>query len=284
MEGNMRVGINLLLWTATPNFAQHEAILEKIKDIGFDAFETSVGGMDATEVSKFAKKADQLGLSRTALDVYVASDMDVISSEPAMRKKAVDFLKACISKTRDLGAEVFSGPMYQGLCNTTQTGPSKDEMKWALDGLRECAQVAKEKGIRLAAEPINRFEMYLLNSMEQAYAFAKETGFDNFGILADTHHSNIEEYDVVASWSKVLDRIYNIHISENNRGIPGMGHAIPPALFDMLKKGGYKGHLIIEAFNANVPETLPLLRLWRPFVQDTDEIAVKGLAFIRKYA
>jgi len=41
--------------------------------------------------------------------------------------------------------------------------------------------------------------------------------------------------------------------------------------------------VIIEAFNANVPETLPLLRLWRPFVKDTDEIAIKGLEFIRKH-
>jgi D-psicose/D-tagatose/L-ribulose 3-epimerase len=80
-----------------------------------------------------------------------------------------------------------------------------------------------------------------------------------------------------------MDRIHSVHISENNRGVPGSGHAITPEVFDVLKNGGYDGNLIIEAFNANVPGILPLLRLWRPFVSNTDEIAIKGLEFIRKH-
>lgn len=279
----MRVGINLLLWTASPNFSEHGHILDKLKEWGFDAFEISTGGLDAAQIDLFAKKADALGLTPCTLDVYLASEMDIINPDPAMRKKAVDFLKSCTKKTRDLGASVFSGPFFQGLCNTTQTGPSKDEMKYAVEGLRECALFAKEQGIRLAAEPINRFEMYLLNSVEQAYDFCREVGVDSLGILADTHHSNIEEYDTAESWAKVMDRIYSVHISENNRGIPGYGHAIPASVFETLKKGGYDGNLIIEAFNANVPETLPLLRLWRPFVENTDEIAIKGLEYIKKH-
>ena len=279
----MLVGINLLLWTASPNFLEHGVLLDKLKGWGFDAFEIGVGGLSAQEIAKFAKKADEVGLEPCALDVYVAADMDLISPDLAMRNKARQFLKSCIEKTADMGGKVFSGPMFQGLCNTTQTGPTADERKYAVDGLRECALYAKEKGIKLAAEPLNRFEMYLLNSIEQAYEFCQEVGVDSLGILADTHHSNIEEYDTAASWSRVMNRIHSVHISENNRGIPGMGHAIPPAVFEALKKGGYNGNVIIEAFNANVPETLPLLRLWRPFVKDTDEIAIKGLEFIRKH-
>jgi len=278
----MNIGINLLLWTATPNFSEHGYILDNLKEWGFNTFEIGVGGLSLSEIDKFATRADTLGLSRCALDVYVASEMDIISSDVSMRRKAIDFLKSCISKTSDLGGGVFSGPMFQGLCNTTQTGPTADERKYAVEGLRECALFAQEKEIKLAAEPLNRFEMYLLNSVEQAYDFCKEVGVDSFGILADTHHSNIEEYDTAASWARVMDRIYSVHISENNRGIPGYGHAIPHAVFEALKKGGYEGNLIIEAFNANVPAILPLLRLWRPFVENTDEIAIKGLSYIQK--
>jgi len=279
----MKIGINMLLWTATPSFKEHAHILDKLKKWGFDAFEIGVGGLSSADIASFSRRGGELGLEPCALDVYLAADMDMISSDPEMRKKAVNFLKSCISKTRDLGAKVFSGPMFQGLVNTTQSGPSADEWKYAVEGMRACAEFGKEKGVKLAAEPINRFEMYLLNTLDQAYALCKEVGMDNLGILADTHHSNIEEPDVVQSWTRVMDRIYNVHISENNRGIPGSGHAIPPTLFDALKKGGYDGCLTIEAFNANVPETLPLLRLWHPFVKDTDEMAVKGLQFIKRY-
>jgi len=278
----MKVGINLLLWTAAPSFTEHGYILDNLKEWGFDAFEIGVGALSLTEIDKFAKKADAIGLAACALDVYVASEMDIISPDSAMRRKAIDFLKNCISKTCDLGGSVFSGPMFQGLCNTTQSGPTPDERKYAVEGLRECALYARERGVKLAAEPLNRFEMYIVNSVEQAYELCREVDVDSMGILADTHHSNIEEYDTAASWERVMDKIHSVHISENNRGIPGRGHAIPPAVFQTLKKGGYDGNLIIEAFNANVPEILPLLRLWRPFVENTDEIAIKGLEFIRK--
>jgi D-psicose/D-tagatose/L-ribulose 3-epimerase len=279
----MKIGINLLLWTASPTFAKHERLLNDLKEWGFDVFEIGVGGLSAAEINKFSKKAGELGLGITALDVFLASDMDTISPDPAMRKKAKDFIKLCIDKTADIGANTFSGPVYQGLCNSTQTGPSKEEWKWAIDILRECSTYAEGKGIKIAAEPLNRFEAYLVNSVKQAYDFALEVGVDNFGILADTHHSNIEEYDVAESWGKVVDRINSVHISENNRGIPGYGHAIQPSVFEALKKGGYKGNLVIEAFNANVPEIAGMLRLWRPFVDKESIIAQEGLKFIKKH-
>jgi D-psicose/D-tagatose/L-ribulose 3-epimerase len=279
----MKVGINLLLWTANPRFGEHERLLNDLKEWGFDAFEIGVSGLDSEDIRKFSQKADQLGLDITTLDVFLASDADTISSNPEKRKKAKEIIKSCINKTADIGSHIFSGPLYQGLCNTTEIGPTGDEWKWAVDILRECALYAKGKGVRIAAEPLNRFEAYLVNSVRQAYDFALDVGVDNFGILADTHHSNIEEYNVAESWSKVIDRIYHVHISENNRGIPGYGHAIQPEVFEVLKQGGYKGYLVIEAFNANVPEIAGMLRLWRPFVDKEAIIAQKGLEFIRNH-
>jgi D-psicose/D-tagatose/L-ribulose 3-epimerase len=279
----MKIGVNLLLWTASPTFSEHGRLLDDLKEWGFDAFEIGVGGLSASEIGKFSKKADELGLTVAALDVFLAAEYDTISPDAEKRKKTAALIKSCIDKAADIGAKTFSGPLYQGLCNSTQTGPTGDEWKWAVDILRDCARHAKAKGIRIAAEPLNRFEAYLVNSMKQAYDFARDVGEDNFGILADTHHSNIEEYDVAASWAKVVDRIYSVHISENNRGIPGYGHAIQPAVFEALKKGGYDGNLIIEAFNANVPAIAGMLRLWRPFADKESIIAKEGLKFIKKH-
>jgi D-psicose/D-tagatose/L-ribulose 3-epimerase len=284
LEDDMKVGVNLLLWTANPTFSEHGHLLDDLKGWGFDAFEIGVGGLSAADIGKFSKKAVELGLTVSALDVFLASDYDTISPDPDKRKKTAAHIRNCIDKAADIGARTFSGPLYQGLCNSTQTGPSGDEWKWAVDILRDCARFAKGKNIRIAAEPLNRFEAYLVNSMQQAYDFALDVGEDNFGILADSHHSNIEEYDVAASWAKAVDRIFNVHISENNRGIPGYGHAVPPAVFQALKKGGYDGNLIIEAFNANVPEIAGMLRLWRPFADKESIIAQEGLKFIKKYA
>jgi D-psicose/D-tagatose/L-ribulose 3-epimerase len=278
---NMKIGMNLMLYTFNPNFAEHEKYLDRLKDWGYGAFEVCIAGLDATEIKKFANKADSLNMEPQCLDLFPVSEGDLIGKDPAKRRYAIDRIKLGSHKTRDMGARVFSGPFFQGLNNTTDVGPTQEEWKWAVEGLRECAEEAKSCGVLLAAEPLNRFEMHIVNTISQAYKLCEEVGLDNMGILADTHHGNIEELNIVDSYVEHIDRIFNIHVSENNRGIPGSGHGIPTNLFPALKNCGYKGNLIIEAFNANVKEVLPLLRIWTPFANTEDEIAIKGLQFIK---
>ena len=278
----MKIGINVLLWTADLQFDAHEALLEKIRNIGFEVFETSVGNMSARDVERFAKKAAQLGLEPQCTELFYASEADVISADKALRDNAVARIKSSILKARDMGSTLLSGPFFQGLCGSTDVGPTGDEWKWAVECLRECAEAGKKSGIRLAGEPLNRFEMHIVNTISDTAKMCDDIGMDNFGILADTHHSNIEELDMVDSYVRNIKKIFNVHISESNRGIPGSGRGIPPELFAALKDNGYQGNLVIEAFNANVPETLKFLRIWKPLAKTTDEIAVKGFEYIQK--
>ncbi len=277
----MKIGMNLMLYTFDPKFSELEPRMEQLKQWGFDAFEVMIGGLDSSEIQKFGAKAIELDMEPQCLDLFPVTDGDMIGEDPAKRRYAIDRIKLGMHKTRDMGAKVFSGPFFQGLGNTTMIGPTQQEWDWAVEGLRECAEEAQSCGILLAAEPLNRFEMHIVNTISQAYKMCEEIGLPNMGILADTHHANIEELDVVDTYVKHIDRIFDIHISENNRGIPGSGHGIPPQLFKAVKKAGYKGNLIIEAFNPDELEVLPLLRIWTPFAKTKDEIALKGLEYIK---
>ena len=272
-----------MLFTGNPCFAELEETLEQLKEVGFGCFELGVFGLSGKEVAKFAQKAIALDMEPQCTELHSVTEADLIGQNLEFRKKAISRIKESILKTRDMGATILSGPFFQGLCATSQVGPTQDEWNWAVEGLRDCAEFAQECGVRLAGEPLNRFEMHIVNTIADAYKMCEAVGLSNMGILADTHHSNIEELHLVDAYVKHIDRIFNIHISENNRGIPGSGHAIPPELFSALLEGGYDGNFVIEAFNANVPETLPLLRIWRPFAETEMEIAEKGLQFMQKH-
>ena len=94
-----------------------------------------------------------------------------------------------------------------------------------------------------SVEPLNRFECYFLNTMEQAAELVKRVGEPNYGYLFDTFHTNIEENDVPALINKTFGAINHVHITENNRGVPGAGHIRFQPIFDALRRNGYDGWL-----------------------------------------
>ena len=76
----------------------------------------------------------------------------------------------------------------------------------------------------------------------------------------------------------------HIHISENDRGIPGTGHVDWDATFDALKETGYKGWLTIEAFGLALPEIAAATKIWRQLFADELGLARDGLAFMKRSA
>ena len=54
--------------------------------------------------------------------------------------------------------------------------------------------------------------------------------------MYDTFHANIEEQDPVAAYARNATYVDYVHISENDRGVPGRGHVPWAATFKALKK------------------------------------------------
>jgi D-psicose/D-tagatose/L-ribulose 3-epimerase len=138
-------------------------------------------------------------------------------------------------------------------------------------------------GIKPGLEPLNRFEAYLLNTMEQASAYAARVGDGGIGILYDTFHANIEEKYPLAAL-KLLHAsgaLTHVHISENDRGTPGRGHAPLRETIAALRHLGYDGWLTIEAFGRGVPELAAATRVWRDFFADPAEVYREGYQLIR---
>ncbi|MCL1854355.1 MAG: sugar phosphate isomerase/epimerase [Clostridia bacterium] len=276
----MKIGMNLLLWTDEPSFDKHRRLVDNIKAIGFDGVELHVGLISIDECKRFGDYASSIGLETTALSV-LSTEGNPVSPEKRMRDKSIDEFKACVDKTAALGATMLCGPFFQPLAYFSGARPTEDEWKWSIETARAFCAYAGSAGVEVAFEPLNRFELYLCNTLEKGVQYVKELGCENAGLLADTMHANIEELDVVKSVENALQYITHIHISENDRGIPGTGHAAPPELFTALKRGGYNRWLTIEAFNLGTPSLAGPLHLWRTFAPSDDELAKKGYEYIK---
>ena len=131
-----------------------------------------------------------------------------------------------------------------------------------LEALTELAGHAAAEGVWLAVEPINRYEDFMVNRLEQAVDLGEEveraTGSASVRVCADLFHMNIEEDDLAAAIRAAGPRIAHVHVDDTNRLQPGTGHMDFAGVFAALRDVGYDGWLTFECrLRGRAEEALP---------------------------
>ncbi len=274
----MPIGFNLLLWTThlTPDLLP---TLRALKSAGYDGVEVPIFGGDATHYRAVKDMLDGEGLRSTVVAIVQDEARNPLSA--AHESAGVDYLKWLVDCAVALGAEVLGGPFYQPLGTFSGLPLSDDE--WTRLVRTQTAMADHAGGaITLAVEPLNRFECYALNTCERAARLVQAVNRPNYGYLFDTFHANIEERDPVGALTATMPQVSHIHISENDRGTPGRGHApILPAIA-AARAAGYTGWLTVEAFGHALPDIAAATRVWRPLFGDTTEVFTEAIALIRR--
>lgn len=275
----MKLGFDLLLWT-THVTEEHWPILDRLRATGYDGAEIPMFEGSVAHYEKLGRRLADAGLAGTGIGVM--SGGSAISPDKAQRDGALDHLRWLVDCTAAIGGDVAAGPFHQPLGEFSGRGPTSDEVKWCADVHKEAAQYAARSGITLAVEPLNRFECYFLNTMEQAAALAALVDEPNYGYLFDTFHTNIEENDVPALIRSTFRWIRHVHITENNRGVPGAGHIPFQPIFDALRQSGWDGWLTVEAFGSALPDLAAATKIWRPLFDRPEDVYEGAYRLMRK--
>src|SRR3954471_21986121 len=153
----MKIGMNLLLWT-TEVSAEHDALLEQIKALGFDAVEIPIFNVDnLAPYERLGQRLRSLGLGATAVTV-MSAETNPIAPDPAVRTAAVDYLDRVLDCGAAFGCEILCGPIHSAIGVFSGQGPTEAEFENGVDTLRRAAERAQARGIRLGVEYLNRFE------------------------------------------------------------------------------------------------------------------------------
>ena len=276
----MRLGFNLLLWT-THVTEEHWPIIEDLKATGYDGVEIPMFEGDVAHYERLGRKLAELGLGASGIGVMPGGGASAVSADKAAREAALDHIKWLIDCTAAIGGDIAAGPFHQPLGEFSGAGPTADEKQRVAEVHQQAAQYAAKAGITLAVEPLNRFECYFINTAAQAAELVKAVGEPNYGYLYDTFHFNIEENSITDVIPQTIGQISHVHISENNRGIPGAGHIDFAGVFSALKQAGYDGWMTIEAFGSAMPDLAAATKIWRPLFERQEDVYKRGYKLMR---
>ncbi len=280
---DLKMGVSSLLWTESFG-VDDVGLFEKVKSVGFDVFEICVADPFDFPVKEVQKAADGAGVELTTISVAL-DDRNPVSPDAASRQKAVDFLKRMIDINMGIGSKIVGGPNYAAWGYITGSSRTDDEWKWAVDTIRKAAEYAKQQGdVVLAFEPINRFETYFINIAADALKFARDVGLDNVGVHLDTFHMIREEKNISDAVKACGDRLFYLHVCENDRGIPGTGLVPWKEFFAALKDIDYKGIVTIESFDPDFEEINRTCAIWRKFAESGEQLATEGLRNLKTIA
>jgi hypothetical protein len=154
---------------------------------------------------------DEIGLERTAVSAMGDAAMNLISADRSEREAGVAFMKNGIDCSAALGATTLSGPLHSTLGLFSGDGPTAEEFARSVGSQRAIGEHAASRGLTIGLEALNRFECYLVNTMDALSAHLDEIGHPNIRAMYDTFHANIEEADPIGAYTRNLRHIAHIH-------------------------------------------------------------------------
>jgi D-psicose/D-tagatose/L-ribulose 3-epimerase len=276
----VKIGFCMLLWT-THLGEEHRPILEDLKATGYDGVEVPVFEGEPADFERIGATLDELGLERTAISAIGSTDHNPVSPDADVRRAAVQHLEHVVDCTAAVGASAVGGPLQQTLGWFSGSAPTEAELDRARDVLRAAGDHAGERGVKIVLEAVNRFEAYLATTMAQLADLLDRVDHPGVTGMYDTFHANLEEQDPVAALTDHLRHVSHIHLSENDRGVPGRGHVPWDATFAAIVGAGYDGWLTIEAFGRGLPDLAAATCIWRDLAESPEAVYRDGFALIR---
>lgn len=278
----MKFGVNTFVWVSPCTTQAAVELAPHVKELGFDILELSIENPALIDVRRVKQAILENGLQPIVCGAF-GLERNLCSTNPEYVENAKTYIRWLIDAAAELGSPVVCGPMYSavGKDHLEDENARKNEWKMAVAGVREMAEYAEPKGVKLAMETLNRFETDMLNVVSQGLEFISQTGMENVGFHLDTFHMHLEEKNSGDAIRAAGNKIFHFHACENDRGVPGTGQVHWNVISRALKEVGYDGPVVIESFTSQVKEIARAVCIWREIAPSQDAIAADGLKFLK---
>lgn len=218
--------------------------ITKIKNLGYDGVELAVRDPGLLDMQALKNLLIAKNLPVPAIgtgQAYGEEGLSLTHGNKTLRYRAIERIKSHMILAENLSAVVIIGLIRGRAENEVSEESAK---KWLVESLKECASYSKK--VKLALEPINRYETNLINTVTDGLYLVERISRDNVGLLLDTFHMNIEEPSLTNSIVSAQDRLFHFHVADSNRWYPGAGHIDFRKIINVLNQVNYNGYVSAE--------------------------------------
>ncbi|NUS65226.1 MAG: sugar phosphate isomerase/epimerase [Saccharothrix sp.] len=276
------IGVSTWVWTSPLRDASLAELAAQVAGWGFDVLELPVEELGDWDPAHAARVLADHGLA-AAVCLVMPPGRELVAAEPATVAATQDYLRRVVDVAAEIGSPAIAGPAYASVGRTWRMSEQerRDRVAELRDNLAPVVEHARAAGVRVAVEPLNRYETSLLNTIGQTLAALDGLPADGCGVAVDVYHQNIEEKHVGDAIRSAAGRIAHVQVCGNDRGTPGDDHLDWPDVVAALAEARYTGPLCIESFTGENASIATAASIWRPLAPSQDALAVDGLAFLK---
>lgn len=281
----IKFGVSTWLFTSPFQTSSIEELFPKIAAMGFDAVEIAVE--DPALIDGHAVKA---ALQKYNLKAVVCGAFgptrDLTNDDPAVHENCFKYIQECLDLCVLWNTGFFAGPMYSAVGKARMLPQAQRKAEWdlAVTNLRKVCDMAQQRGLEIALEPLNRFESDLVNTAWDVLRLVDDIDHPAAKVILDGFHMSIEERDVEEAIKLAGDKLIHLQVAENYRGTPGTGQTNWNAYKRGLEAINYQGTVSIESFTPNNQELAQAVCIWHPLALSQEKFAIEGLAFLKQWA
>lgn len=239
----MRFGVCAWIYGDAPL----DETLDRIAAAGYDGVEIP-GEPDrwpAGQVRRLLARHRLTPFALTASCMVPQTPRDLANPDPAVRAAAVRYVEDCLRFAADVGAPLVQ-MLPSGETRLAPIASRDDEWRWSVEAMQAAARAAEQTGVRICVEPLNRYEAYLVTSVEQALSYVSAVGSPWVGVTLDVFHANIEESEIAGAVRAAGRFLWHAHIADTNRQGLGHGHLDVSAVMRALRDIQYGGAVVLE--------------------------------------
>jgi D-psicose/D-tagatose/L-ribulose 3-epimerase len=277
------IGINTFVWHSPINTEELIAVARRIAGWGFDAIEIPLEQEGDWDPVAAGAVFEEVGLTPIVGAVWPPG-RELVAADPDVIERTQGYVRHCVDVAVAAGSTAVIGPIYASVGRLWRI--SQDDRRTIVRDLREnlrpVADYAGERGVRLAIEPLNRFETSLFNTTAQLLEVIEGLPEESVGLNLDTFHMNIEEKSIPEALRAAGDRLIHLHTCGNDRGAPGRDHIDWDGIKAALLEIAFDGAFGIESFTPDNDTIATAAAIWRPLAESPDALAQDGLAFLQR--